>query len=185
MLKHTNDKTHCRKSWSLLHLQQLFPAFGLCRQHRFPRGCAAVSQLINAALPLFFPQILFSSKVNDAFPVVCSCPASPSPAAAAGSTQAQLCPNSLVTSARTAQAPAVPQCRPKFLTGCQDQEDPGIWTTETSQGGAQNPTWSFSKLSKDAVPKRREAQGDARTSQSLLCSQQLLVLSWLGVFRDE
>lgn len=87
----------------------------------------------------FFPHILpllFSSKVNDAFPVVCSCPASPSPAAAAGSTQAQLCPNPLVTSARTAQAPAVPQCWPQFLLGCQDQEDPGIQTTETPQGGA-------------------------------------------------
>lgn len=35
---------------------------------------------------------------------------------------------------------------------------------------------TFPRLSKDGVPKRREVQGDASTSQPLLCSGQLLML---------
>lgn len=41
-----------------------FPALWLGRQHRFPGGCAAVSQLISAALALFFPKILPHSPVR-------------------------------------------------------------------------------------------------------------------------
>lgn len=45
-------------------LQAGLPRFWLCRQHRFPRGCAAVSQLINSALALFFLRTLPQSPVR-------------------------------------------------------------------------------------------------------------------------
>lgn len=135
-----------------------FPALWLGRQHRFPRGCAAVSQLISAALALFFPKILPHSPVR-AFcfppslmmlfqshlfvPVLLAQPSTSCWLHTVTAWQHQLCPNSLVTSTRTAQAPATPQCWTKLLMVCQDQEDPGIETTEKLHGSAQKHNWSF------------------------------------------